>query len=79
MNAKSSLTELIGMLKSPGWRHVPGEGGQETTGTLEETARTAHAQNAKGAGPGLVQRIENTIELDMLQLEMLWREIGLPE
>src|ERR1700720_608263 len=36
------------------------------------------ARRARGEHPGIVKRIETSIELEMLQLEQLWRNLGLP-
>jgi hypothetical protein len=74
---KQKHEELVGQLHSPGWRLKTGEGAP-VEGTLEDVARAAHAQKQGGAEPGLVQRIENEIELDLLDLEKLWWHMGLP-
>jgi len=69
--------ELVQQLRSPGWRLKTGEGAP-VEGTLEHVARTAHARKTKGEAPGLVQRIENEVELDLFDLEQLWWHLGLP-
>lgn len=68
--------ELVGQVKSPGWQLDAGEA--KTTGTLEEVLKAAHQRRARGRNPGVIRRIENSIELEMLQVELLWRYLGLP-
>ena len=70
--------ELVGQLKSPGWRLKTGDSEPATEGTLEDVARAAHARKQSGDEPGLAQRIENEIELDLFDLEQLWWHLGLP-
>lgn len=70
--------QLVGQLQSPGWRLLPHEGGGQVDGTLEQVVRTAHERKQSGQEPGLVQRIENTFELDLFDLEQLWWHLGLP-
>lgn len=68
---------LKDLAKQPGWQLDAGEGAQHT-GTLEEVARIAHERRTRGEHPGVVRQIENAIELEMLELERLWRGMGLP-
>lgn len=77
MPDKQKHEELVGQLKEPGWRLKTGKGGP-VEGTLEHVARAAHARKQGGDEPGLVQRIENEIELDLFDLEQLWWHLGLP-
>ncbi|HEY4113461.1 MAG TPA: hypothetical protein VGM17_05310 [Rhizomicrobium sp.] len=74
---KQKHEELVEQLKQPGWRLNTGEG-EAAQGTLEDVARAAHARKQSGSEPGLVQRIENAIELDLFDLEQLWWHMGLP-
>ena len=68
--------ELTALRASPGW-HL--EAGQTThEGTLEDMARIAHERQTGGEHPGRIKQIETSIELGMLQLESLWRAMGLP-
>ena len=68
--------ELTTLRTSQGW-HL--EAGQTThEGTLEDLARIAHERQAGGKHPGRIKQIETSIELEMLQLESLWRAMGLP-
>ncbi|MGH6890234.1 MAG: hypothetical protein ACREHF_13745 [Rhizomicrobium sp.] len=69
--------ELRALAKEPGWRLDTGDGAGRT-GTLGDVARLAHERRARGEHPGAVRRIENAVELEMLELEQLWRAIGLP-
>jgi hypothetical protein len=69
--------ELRDFAKQPGWRLDIGEGATHS-GTLEEMAKVAHARRARGEHPGILRQIENSVELGMLELEQLWRAIGLP-
>lgn len=69
--------ELRKLAKQPGWRLDTGEGASHA-GTLEDVAKVAHARRARGEHPGIVRRIENAVELELLELEQLWRAIGLP-
>ncbi len=67
--------DLVDSVKSPGWRL---NGDTPVTGTLEDVLKTAHQRRMEGQTPGLIERIETSVELDMLQIEMLWRYLGLP-
>lgn len=72
-----SHDELAKLTTSSGWR-LETDGKAEHTGTLEDVAKVAHERHARGEHPGIIRRIENSIELEMLQLEQLWRYLGLP-
>ena len=69
--------ELTKKVASPGWRHAPEEGGP-VTGTLEDALKSGHARHAEGRAPGRIEELETAIELDMIQIEKLWRYLGLP-
>jgi hypothetical protein len=69
--------ELKALAKQPGWQLETREGPMHS-GTLEQVAKAAHERRARGEHPGIVRQIENAIELEMLELEALWRAIGLP-
>jgi len=68
--------ELKARRTSPGWQLEADETKHE--GTLEDVARIAHERHQRGEHPGLIKEIENSVELEMLQLEQLWRALGLP-
>ena len=71
--------DLTRRLASPGWRLTRNRKDDEpVTGTLEQLVKTTHDRKAKGEAPGLIQEIETMIELDMIQIEKLWRYLGLP-
>lgn len=74
---KYTLEELVDQLKSPGWR-LTHESGEPVEGTLEHVARAAYDRRQAGGRPGLLQRVENAIEIDMLDLEKIWWQLGLP-
>ncbi len=75
MKKKYSHDELLKRVKAHGWSH---HGEEKITGTLEDAAKAAHAQRKKGKGPGLVKELETAVELEMIELEQLWRYLGLP-
>ena len=68
--------ELKALQASPGWQLEAGNATHE--GTLEDVAKVAHERRQRGEHPGLIRQIETSIELEMLQLEALWRAMGLP-
>jgi hypothetical protein len=78
MANKYTDDELVGLVKSPGWGLVTEKDGKAASGTLEDVLKANHQRRQSGERPGLIQQLETTIELDMLQIEMLWRYLGLP-
>jgi hypothetical protein len=72
--SRYSLDQLKQKLGASGWRTQD----QEAQVTLEEAARAAHARQAKGAPAGTLKEIETEIEVDLFQLQELWRHMGLP-
>jgi hypothetical protein len=74
---KYSDDELVGLVKTPGWGLLTGKD-KHTTGTLEDVLKANHQRRESGESPGLIQQLETSIELDMLQIEKLWRYLGLP-
>ncbi len=79
MSDKYTDDELAQRVKSPGWRLVSGSKDDDTvTGTLEHVLGVTHERHAGGQAPGLIEEIETRIELDMIQIELLWRYLGLP-
>jgi hypothetical protein len=75
MADKDTHDELVGSIQSPGWTL---KGDLAVSGTLEDVLKAAHERQAAGQPPGLIERVETAIELDMMQIEMLWRYLGLP-
>ena len=78
MTGKLSLKDLIERLHTPGWMLVTDEDDKPDTGTLKEVLQTTHQRRQKKKAPGLIRQIETTVELDMIQIEQLWRHMGLP-
>ena len=70
--------ELVDQLTSPGWRLIPTGIDPAVEGTLEDMARAAHARKRSGKHHGIVQRVEDSLELEAFQLEQLWWHLGLP-
>jgi hypothetical protein len=77
MASRYTDDELTNRVTSPGWRHVPKDG-VPVTGTLEDALKSGHALHASGGAAGPIEELETTIELDMIQIEKLWRYLGLP-
>ncbi len=78
MAGKLSLKELIERLHTPGWQLVTDKEDKPDTGTLKEVLETTHQRHQEKRTPGLIRQIETTVELDMIQIEQLWRHMGLP-
>jgi hypothetical protein len=78
MNNKHSDEDLTNQLHSPGWRLTDDQTQQAVTGTLNDVLVESHSRKSRGEHPGRIQKIVTTIELDMIQIEQLWRYLGLP-
>ncbi len=78
MTDKYTHDELVERVKTPGWRLVTGEKEAPVGGTLERLLHLNHERKQKGEAPGLIEEIETSIELDLLQIAQLWRYLGLP-
>jgi hypothetical protein len=78
MAKKYTHEELMERVKTPGWRLVTGKKDKSITDTLENLIHLTHKRRKKGQAPGLIEELETAIELDMIQIEMLWRHLGLP-
>jgi len=78
MAEKFDHEDLVQQLKSSGWRLSDDQPDKTVTGTLSDVLTESHARKTEGQRPGVIEQIETAIELDMLQIEMLWRELGLP-
>lgn len=78
MAKKYSHDELIERMKSPGWALGSVKEDRQVRGSLEDVLKFAHDRRNKGEALGLIEQIETAIELDMLQIEQLWRYMGLP-
>ena len=77
MRRKYSHDELATRVKTPGWR-LTRENDPPVTGTLQHLLNLSHQRRRQGEHPGLIQEIETSIELDMIELEKLWLFLGLP-
>lgn len=77
MTKTYSDDELASRVKTPGWR-LTGAGSHPVTGTLQKLANLAHQKHKTGQAPGRIEEVETAIELDMIQIEKLWRYLGLP-
>ena len=71
--------DLMRRLASPGWRLKTGQKDDKAvSGTLEHVVRATHDRKKSGDAPGLIEEVETEIELDLIQIEKLWRYLGLP-
>ncbi len=77
MASPYSDDDLTRKVTSPGWQ-VSAPDAKPVTGTLEDVLKTGHARRQSGQHPGRIEELETAIELDMLQIEKLWRYLGLP-
>jgi hypothetical protein len=78
MAKKYSDEELAGRVKSSGWSLVTDKNAPPVTGTLEDVLKTAHERKSDSALPPGIEELETAITLDMIQIEKLWRYLGLP-
>ena len=70
--------DLTGRMKSPGWSLITGRD-ETLTGTLGELLHVTHERHRNGKPPGLLKEIATSFALEMLQIEQLWRYLGLPD
>jgi hypothetical protein len=78
MTNKHRDEDLKGQLNSPGWRLTGDHPQKPVTGTLNDVLIESHSRKSRGEHPGRIQQIVTAIELDMIQIEQLWRQLGLP-
>ena len=81
MANKYTHAELKERVKSPGWGLVAGKDGvdgEPVTGTLEDVLKITHDRHRSGDTPGLIEEMATSIKLEMVQIELLWRYLGLP-
>ena len=78
MMNKPEPNDLIKQLNSTGWNLIDEQSDKKTSGTLSEVLTESHSRKSKGNRPGKIEQIETAIELDMLQIELLWHQLGLP-
>jgi len=72
---KPTREDLIALLPSKSWSL---DGDAKKDRTLEDAVRAAYEKQKSGEDVGLVKRIENAFELDLIQLQELWEHLGLP-
>jgi hypothetical protein len=70
--------DLTHRVKSPGWALVTEKSDQPVSGTLEHILGITHQRKKGGQAPGLIEELETGLALDMIQIEKLWRYLGLP-
>jgi len=78
MGHKLSLKDLIERLDTTGWHLVTDETDEPDSGTLKDVLETSHRRVQRKGTPGLVKQLETSVELDMIQIQQLWRHLGLP-
>jgi hypothetical protein len=78
MADKYTHEELIRRLGSPGWKVVTGNEAMPVSGTLKEMVETTHDRRRSGLASGYIQEMETSTEVDMLQIQALWHQLGLP-
>jgi hypothetical protein len=78
MVEKYTHDELVEQIKKPGWTLNTEEPDKAVSGTLEDLLNTTHQRQTAGHVPGLIKQAETSIELDMIEIEKLWRYLGLP-
>ncbi len=76
--AQYSLDDLKQRLGHPGWRNKVGNDVAPFEGTLKQAVEAAHDRHTKGHAIGHLEEIETGITVDLMQLQELWRHMGLP-
>jgi hypothetical protein len=72
------LEDLKRKLAHDGWRTNTGSSAFPVQGTLGEMVEGAHGRRKSGQAVGVIEEVETEIKIGMLQLEELWRHMGLP-
>ena len=78
MADKYTHEELVKRLPSPGWKLVTGNQAMPVQRTLKQMVESTHDRRQNGLATGYIQELETAIEVDMLQIQQLWRQLGLP-
>ena len=78
MADKYSHEDLVKRLPSLGWKLVTGNEAIPVEGTLKQMVEATHDRRQNGHATGYIQELETAIEVDMLQIQQLWRQLGLP-
>jgi len=63
-------------MKSPGWSLITGKD-ETLKGTLEELLHVTHEKHGSGKHPGMLREAATGVQLEILQIERLWRYLGL--
>ena len=77
MSKKYCDDELAARVKTPGWQ-LARDNDSPSPNACRDLLNLTHQRKSQGEHPGLIQEIETTIELDMIEVERLWRFLGLP-
>ncbi len=72
-----SHDDLTGRIKSPRWSLVAGKD-DTPKGALEELLHVTHQKHGNGKPPGRLSEAATSVQLEILQIERLWRYLGLP-
>jgi hypothetical protein len=75
---KLGLKDLIARLDTRGWRVVGDKSDTSDSGTLKDALEASHQRRQSKDAPALIRQIENSVELDMIQIQQLWQHLGLP-
>jgi hypothetical protein len=78
MADKYTHEDLVKRLPSEGWKLVTGNDAMPVEGTLKKMIEATHDRRKAGQATGYIQELETAIEVDMLQIQELWRQLGLP-
>lgn len=78
MPNKFTPDDLTSHLNTPGWRLQDERLDKTVTGTLSDVLIESHSRKIKSENPGKIEQIETAVELDILQIELLWHQLGLP-
>ena len=78
MAEKYTHEELVDRLGSHGWRLVTGNQVMPVEGTLKQMVEATHDRHKGGQASGYIKELETEIEVDLLQIQLLWRQLGLP-
>lgn len=73
-----SLEDLKRRLNDKGWQAITVKPGRPMEGTLLDMLQAAYSRHKNGYPIGIVREVNTRIKLDLLQLEELWRHLGLP-
>lgn len=76
---KPSHEELVGMQDTKGWKLITDKTTHPIDNlTLHEALNVSHARKQRGESPGLIARMGDIFELDLIEMQKLWEHLGLP-